>query len=221
VRVNSRIFFSIFQPLYTNNAGIFATNALQQGKIKGNIMRSSVNISNGLTVLRVFIILPFVVLFYVDGPWVPVTLTVLFSIACISDYFDGYVARKYNQISKFGTFLDPVADKLLVVTAFLMLAGTGTIQGYSLIPAAIILCREILVSGLREFLSEVHVSIPVTNLAKWKTALQMISLGFLVGKDLWDSAMDMGIVLLWSTALLTLYTGYAYCRASLHHLTDE
>jgi cardiolipin synthase len=184
-------------------------------------MRSSVNISNGLTVLRVFIILPFVVLFYVDEPWVPVTLTILFFIACISDYFDGYVARKYNQISKFGTFLDPVADKLLVVTAFLMLAGTGTIQGYSLIPAAIILCREILVSGLREFLSEVHVSIPVTNLAKWKTALQMISLGFLVGKDLWEPAMTIGIGLLWSTALLTLYTGYAYCRASLHHLTDE
>jgi cardiolipin synthase len=131
------------------------------------------------------------------------------------------VARKYNQISKFGTFLDPVADKLLVVTTFLMLAGTGTLQGYNLIPAAIILCREILVSGLREFLSSLHVSVPVTNLAKWKTAMQMISLGFMVGKDLWWPAMDMGMILLWSTALLTLYTGYAYCRASLHHLTNE
>lgn len=184
-------------------------------------MRSSINISNGLTLLRVFIILPFVVLFYVDVPWVSVALTTLFFIACISDYLDGYVARKYNQVSKFGTFLDPVADKLLVVTAFIMLAGTGTLRGYHLIPAAIILCREILVSGLREFLSSLHVSVPVTNLAKWKTAMQMIALGFLVAKDLWAPAMTIGIGLLWSTALLTLYTGYAYCRASLHHLTNE
>ena len=129
--------------------------------------------------------------------------------------------------------LDPIADKLLVSSCLLMLAADGTIRGWSLWAAIVILCREILVSGLREYLAELRVSVPVTPLAKWKTALQLVAVGFLLaghaGDQLIVAVVDLGfpivtfigLTLLWVSALLTLYTGYDYFRAGLHHLTDD
>jgi cardiolipin synthase len=121
--------------------------------------------------------------------------------------------------------LDPIADKLLVASCLLMLAADATIKGWTLLAAIVILCREILVSGLREYLAELRVSVPVTRLAKWKTTLQLVAIGFLLAGEAGDAVLpnvsDVGIGLLWLSALLTLYTGWDYFRAGLHHLIDD
>src|SRR5712672_4369498 len=149
--------------------------------------------------------------------WVAVTL---FIAAGITDFLDGYLARKWGEFSSFGRMLDPIADKLLVASCLLMLAADGTIRGWSLWAAIVILCREILVSGLREYLAELRVSVPVTQLAKWKTTLQLIAVGFLIAGDAGDAIVPVvtpiGLSLLWLSALLTLYTGYDYFRAGVH-----
>ncbi|MGN6469842.1 MAG: CDP-diacylglycerol--glycerol-3-phosphate 3-phosphatidyltransferase, partial [Rhizobiaceae bacterium] len=138
---------------------------------------------------------------------------------------DGYLARIWEQTSNIGRMLDPIADKLLVSAVLLLLAHNGTIDKYSLWAAIIILCREILVSGLREYLAGLKVSVPVTRLAKWKTTVQMVSLGFLIagpaGDKVLPQATHIGIVLLWISAIITLYTGYDYFRAGLKHVIDE
>jgi len=134
------------------------------------------DLPNLLTLSRIIIIPVLVGLFYLDGDgwrWVSV---VLFTLAGVTDYFDGYLARKWAQISAFGRFLDPIADKLLVAAVILMLVATGRISGLVVLPALVILCREVMVSGLREFLAQVNVGVPVSRLAKWKTALQLIAL---------------------------------------------
>jgi cardiolipin synthase len=127
--------------------------------------------------------------------------------------------------SIFGCLLDPIAYKLLVWGVFLLLANKGTMDKFSLWAAIIILCREILVSGLREYLAGLKVSVPVTRLAKWKTTVQMVSLGFLIagpaGDKVLPQATHIGIVLLWISAIITLYTGYDYFRAGLKHVIDE
>src|SRR5712675_3763370 len=133
--------------------------------------------------------------------WVAVTL---FIAAGITDFLDGYLARKWGEFSSFGRMLDPIADKLLVASCLLMLAADGTIRGWSLWAAIVILCREILVSGLREYLAELRVSIPVTALAKWKTAIQLIAIGFLIageaGEEILPPTTLIGIGLLWMSA---------------------
>lgn len=150
----------------------------------------------------------------------------IFVLASISDFFDGYLARIWHQTSTIGRMLDPIADKLLVATCLLLLAADTdrTIAGWSLWAAIIILCREILVSGLREYLAELKVSVPVTRIAKWKTALQMISVGFLLAGPAGDKILpyttNIGIGLLWIAAVITLYTGYDYFRAGLKHVMD-
>jgi len=153
--------------------------------------------------------------------WVAVTL---FIAAGITDFLDGYLARKWGEFSSFGRMLDPIADKLLVASCLLMLAADGTIRGCSLWAAIVILCREILVSGLREYLAELHVSIPVTRLAKWKTTLQLVAIGFLLAGEAGDAILPVftptGLSLLWLSALLTLYTGWDYLRAGVRHLID-
>lgn len=146
----------------------------------------------------------------------------LYIAAAITDYVDGYLARAWGQQSPLGRMLDPIADKLLVASCLLAFAATGTIVGHALWAAVVILCREILVSGLREFLAELRVSVPVTKLAKYKTAAQLVAVGFLVagpaGESVLPGLMTAGVVLLWLSALLTLYTGYDYFRAGLGNL---
>ncbi len=182
---------------------------------------TSTTIPNLLTFIRIGLIPVVVGLFYFDRPWSNSIAAFFFIMACITDYLDGYFARTLQQTTRFGSFLDPVADKLLVAATLLMLVGFGRIQGLSLIPAVIILCREILVSGLREFLAEANVSVPVTELAKWKTAIQMAALSFLIIESIPHLPVPLdliGIVGLWIAALLTLVTGFDYLRAGLKHM---
>jgi cardiolipin synthase (CMP-forming) len=158
------------------------------------------------------------------GLWLRWVALFIFVTAGITDILDGYVARSWGQQSSFGRMLDPIADKLLVASTLLMLAADGTIRGWSLWAAIVILCREILVSGLREYLAELRVSVPVTQLAKWKTTLQLVAIGFLVAGDAGDLILpitsQIGLTLLWLSALLTLYTGWDYFRAGMRHLIE-
>lgn len=173
-------------------------------------------IPNMLTLGRIGVI-PVIILalIFLDPPvanWIAFSL---YTLACITDFFDGYLARILKQQSAFGRFLDPIADKLLVAAVLLVLVGVDRINDVTVIPAAVILCREILVSGLREFLAEVRVPMPVTALAKWKTTIQMLALGFLLvgpaGPDFGPlTTTDVGIIGLWGAAVLTLITGADY-----------
>ena len=161
-----------------------------------------------------------------EGPlWLRWVALFIFIVAGITDYFDGYFARAWGQYSSLGRMLDPIADKLLVSACLLMLAAGETIHGWTLLAAIIILCREILVSGLREYLAELRVSVPVTRLAKWKTTAQMVAVGFLVAGEAGDRVVPVvsqaGIWLLWASALLTLYTGYDYMKAGLRYITED
>jgi cardiolipin synthase len=146
-------------------------------------------------------------------------------IAGVSDWLDGFAARKLKAGSDFGRMLDPIADKLLVASVLLLMAADGTIAGWSLWAAITILCREILVSGLREYLAALKVSVPVTRIAKWKTTIQMVAIAFLLAGPAGDKVLpyttEMGITLLWLAAALTMYTGYDYFKAGLKHIVDE
>jgi cardiolipin synthase len=166
------------------------------------------------------------------GLWLRWIALAVFITAGITDMLDGYFARIYGQQSSLGRMLDPIADNLLVASCLLMLAAEETIRGWSLLAAVIILCREILVSGLREYLAELRVSVPVSRLAKWKTTWQLVAVGFLIAGDAGDRAAsalmkqevlvitNIGLALLWLSALVTLYTGYDYMRAGLRHIND-
>jgi cardiolipin synthase len=164
-----------------------------------------------------------------DQPlWLRWVAVAIFIAAAVTDYLDGYYARIWNQQSAFGRMLDPIADKLLVASCLLMLAADGIIHGWSLWAAIVILCREILVSGLREYLAALRVSVPVTKLAKWKTTVQLVAIGFLLAGEAGDQLIpimptvtQIGLLLLWASAILTMYTGYDYFRAGIHHLIKE
>jgi cardiolipin synthase len=159
------------------------------------------------------------------GLWLRWVALALFIAAGVTDFLDGYFARTWGQMSSLGQMLDPIADKLLVASCLLMLAAEETIRGWTLLAAVVILCREILVSGLREYLAELQVSVPVTRLAKWKTTGQLVAIGFLIAGEAGDRIIpgvtQLGIALLWASALLTLYTGYDYMRAGLRYVIDE
>jgi cardiolipin synthase len=148
----------------------------------------------------------------------------LYTLAAITDFFDGYLARAWSQQSALGQMLDPIADKLLVAAVLFMLVADRTIAGISIAAAIIILCREILVSGLREFLADLKVSIPVSRVAKWKTTAQLVALGFLIVGPAGDKVLPgntmIGHGLLWVAALLTIYTGVDYLRSGIHHILD-
>ena len=178
------------------------------------------NLPNFLTLSRIFVIPVIVGLFYLNGDgarWVALTL---FILAGITDYLDGYFARRWAQISPLGRFLDPIADKLLVAAVILILVAKDQIAGWVVLPALIILCREVLVSGLREFLALANVSVPVSQLAKWKTLLQMVALGFLlIGNTADPWVTRVGEVGLWIAAALTIITGYDYLHVGLKHVT--
>jgi CDP-diacylglycerol--glycerol-3-phosphate 3-phosphatidyltransferase len=184
------------------------------------------NLPNILTFGRVAIV-PLVVacLFWPDEYELRWTALGLFIVAGVSDFFDGYLARAWEQQSALGRMLDPIADKLLVSSVLLILVADGTIKSWTLWAAIVILCREILVSGLREFLAELKVSVPVSKVAKWKTAMQMIALGFLIagraGEVVLPGTVRIGLGLLWLSALLTLYTGWDYMKAGIKHVVEE
>ena len=176
---------------------------------------------NILTLSRIMIIPVVIALFYWDSPTSRWVILGLFTTAGITDFFDGYLARRSNQVSPLGRFLDPIADKLLVAALLLMLVGFERMTIWTYPAAVVIMMRELLVSGLREFLAETRISVPVTKLAKWKTTLQMFTLGFLiVGTDApsWIPAQMIGEVGLWLAALLTLITGYDYLKEGLVHM---
>jgi len=158
------------------------------------------------------------------GLWLRWLALAVFIAAGVTDILDGYFARIWGQQSSLGRMLDPIADKLLVASCLLMLAAEETIRGWALLAAVIILCREILVSGLREYLAELRVGVPVTKLAKWKTLGQMVAIGFLIAGEAGDKVLpattEIGITLLWLSALLTLYTGWDYMRAGLRYMVD-
>lgn len=189
----------------------------------------TLSLPNILTYARI-VAVPLVVLcFFVEGHlqstdtarWWAV---VIFVVASITDFFDGYLARVWKQTSNIGRMLDPIADKLLVSACLLLLAADDTIAGWTLWAAIIILCREILVSGLREYLASLKVSVPVSRLAKWKTTVQMFSIVFLLAGPAGDKvipyATEFGLVMLWVAAILTLWTGWDYFRAGLKHVID-
>jgi cardiolipin synthase (CMP-forming) len=200
--------------------------------------RSSLSLPNILTYARIAAIPVVVGCIYaqaiMDGPlWLRWVALAVFIAAAVTDFLDGYYARIWDQHSAFGRMLDPIADKLLVASCLLMLAADGIIHGWTLWAAIVILCREILVSGLREYLAALRVSVPVTKLAKWKTTVQLIAIGFLLAGDAGDQMVgavvpqlgpvvtQLGLLLLWISAIFTIYTGWDYFRAGIHHLIEE
>jgi len=186
-------------------------------------------IPNILTVGRILIVPFFVLAFYLPGFYGDLTALVLFIIASFTDFLDGMLARLLGEESKLGELLDPIADKIIVAAALILLVMDGTIKNYEVIAAIIILTREILISGLREFLAKGKIKLPVSNLAKLKTVLQMVSIGLLLSGDTGNkiinfqdyNAQTIGIILLWLSAALTLFTGYEYVRKGIDHAISE
>jgi CDP-diacylglycerol--glycerol-3-phosphate 3-phosphatidyltransferase/cardiolipin synthase len=186
-------------------------------------------IPNILTIGRIIIVPFFVLAFYLPGFYGDLTAFALFVIASFSDFLDGMLARMMGEESKLGELLDPIADKIIVATALILLVMSGTIRHYEVIAAIIILTREILISGLREFLAKGQIKLPVTNLAKLKTFLQMVAIALLLTGETGNkilnfqdyNAQTIGIILLWLSAFLTLYTGYEYLRKGIDHAMSE
>ena len=180
------------------------------------------SLPNLLTLSRILAIPVVIGSFYISGDMARWFACVLFSAAGVTDWLDGHMARRWQQQSDIGRFLDPIADKLLVSATLLMLTAFGRLSAGAVLPALVILCREILVSGLREYLAQIRVGMPVSRLAKWKTFIQMVAIGILIVGDAGPSALPVkaiGEMLLWMAALLTIVTGYDYLRAGLPHMT--
>jgi cardiolipin synthase (CMP-forming) len=183
-----------------------------------------VNLPNLLTLSRIVAIPLVIVTFFLPAPFGPWAGCVLFAAAGFTDWLDGQLARRWHQQSAWGRVLDPIADKLLVATILFMLAALERISPVTIFPALVILAREILVSGLREHLAMLRVPVPVSRLAKWKTALQMVAIGVLLVGDAGPAALHVrtvGEALLWLAAALTLITGYDYWRAGMSHIGEE
>ncbi|MDE8344455.1 MAG: CDP-diacylglycerol--glycerol-3-phosphate 3-phosphatidyltransferase [Acidocella sp.] len=187
------------------------------------------DLPNMLTLSRIAVIPVIVLLVAIGAPWSALTASLLFGAAGITDYLDGRLARDMMQLSDFGRMLDPIADKLLIGATLMALVGFGHLPGLGIYPAIVIMLREILVSGLREYLAEIRVGLPVTKLAKWKTGVQMVALGLLLAgnegaKLVWLGWLPMdwiGATLLWTAAVLTLVTGWDYLNAGLRHVTTS
>jgi CDP-diacylglycerol--glycerol-3-phosphate 3-phosphatidyltransferase len=182
----------------------------------------ALSLPNVLTYSRV-VAVPVVVglMFWPEDFWSRWFALAVYVAAAITDYFDGYFARAYSQQSVLGRMLDPIADKLLVAACLLMLASDHMIEGVHLWAAIVILCREVLVSGLREYLAELKVGMPVSRVAKWKTVFQLVAIGFLIagpaGEAVLPGTVTIGLVLLWLAAGLTIYTGWDYLKTSIQH----
>ena len=188
-----------------------------------------IKIPNYLTIGRIIIVPIFVLTFYLPGFYGDIIPFSLFVIASFTDFLDGLLARMYKEESKLGELLDPIADKIIVATALILLVMDGTIKNFEVIAAIIILTREILISGLREFLAKGKVNMPVSGLSKLKTFLQMFAISILLlgqtGNKLINfqdyNAQTIGIIILWLSAFLTLYTGYDYLRNGIDHAISE
>jgi len=188
-----------------------------------------IKIPNILTIGRIIIVPFFVISFFLPGFYGEIIPFLLFILASFTDFLDGLLARLYKEESKLGELLDPIADKIIVSAALILLVMNGTIQNYEVIAAIIILIREILISGLREFLADVQVKIPVSSLAKSKTFIQMFSIAILLTGETGNkiinfedyNAQTVGIILLWLSAFLTLYTGYDYVRKGIEHVISK
>ena len=188
-----------------------------------------IKIPNILTIGRIIIVPMFVLSFYIPGMIGDLVPFFLFIIASFTDFLDGLLARMYKEESKLGELLDPIADKIIVAAALILLVMDGTIKNYEVIAAIIILTREILISGLREFLAKGRIKLPVSNLAKLKTFLQMFSISILLTGETGNkiinfqdyNAQTIGIIFLWFSAFLTLYTGYDYLRKGIDHAISE
>ena len=188
-----------------------------------------IKIPNILTIGRIIIVPFFVISFFLPGFYGEIIPFLLFILASFTDFLDGLLARLYKEESKLGELLDPIADKIIVSTALILLVMNETIQNYEVIAAIIILTREILISGLREFLADVQIKIPVSGLAKSKTFIQMFSIAILLTGETGNkiinfedyNAQTVGIILLWLSAFLTLYTGYDYVRKGIDHVISE
>ena len=184
---------------------------------------------NYLTIGRIIIVPIFVLTFYLPGFYGDVIPFFLFVLASFTDFLDGLLARLYKEESKLGELLDPIADKIIVATALILLVMDGTIKNFEVIAAIIILIREILISGLREFLAKGKITMQVTSLAKMKTLIQMTSIAILLTGDIGNkiinfqdyNAQTIGIILLWLSAALTLFTGYEYIRKGIDHAISE
>ena len=186
-------------------------------------------IPNILTIGRIIIVPIFVLTFYIPGFFGDLIPFFLFVIASFTDYLDGFLARMFKEESKLGELLDPIADKILVAAALILLVMNGTIKNYEVIAAIIILTREILVSGLREFMAKGRITMQVTSLSKLKTFIQMVSIAILLTGESGNkiinfqdyNAQTVGIILLWLSAFLTLYTGHDYFKKSIDHAINE
>ena len=186
-------------------------------------------IPNILTIGRIIIVPIFVFSFYLPGFYGDIIPFILFIVASFTDFLDGLLARMFKEESKLGELLDPIADKIIVAAALILLVMDGTIKNFEVIAAIIILTREILISGLREFLAKGQIKLPVSNLVKLKTFLQMFSISILLtgetGKRVINfqdyDAQTIGIILLWLSAFLTLFTGYEYLRKGIDHAISE
>ena len=186
-------------------------------------------IPNTLTIGRIILVPIFVISFYLPGLLGDLIPFFIFVLASFTDFLDGLLARIYKEESKLGELLDPIADKIIVATALILLVMDGTIKNYEVIAAIIILTREILISGLREFLAGGKIKLPVSNLAKAKTFLQMFAISALLTGETGNkiinfqdyNAQTIGIILLWLSAFLTLYTGYEYLRKGIDHAISE
>lgn len=179
------------------------------------------NIPNTLTIGRIILIFALVPCFYFRSESAKLTAFAIFCIACITDYLDGYFARSLKQTTKFGKLFDPVADKMLIATTLLLMAAFDYFSRLSLIPALIILCREILVSGLREFMGAKNQNLKVSKLAKYKTTFQMVSIGLILMADAFSNPLQLkewGEVFLWVASILTTITGYQYFKKTLEHM---
>ncbi len=178
------------------------------------------NLANILTMTRLAL-LPFIILLlFIPAGWAAWACLVLYAIGALTDFLDGWIARKFNQISAFGTFMDPISDKIFVVTVLLMLIAVDRLTGLWVLPVIIILTREFLVAGIREYLGPKNIKLPVTKLAKWKTTIQMVATGILIIAPYVSIGHFIGQAGLSAAAVLTVMTGWNYLKTGLQHIKD-
>ncbi|WP_395462634.1 CDP-diacylglycerol--glycerol-3-phosphate 3-phosphatidyltransferase [Wolbachia endosymbiont of Cantharis cryptica] len=175
------------------------------------------NLPNLLTISRALAIPAIILSFYIESRYANLITISIFIFACITDFFDGYLARAWKVQSKFGRLFDPIADKLIVVSTIIMLIYKQKINDYTIVPSIIIICREILVSGLREFLIATNVSLPVSKAGKIKTFLQMVAVVALIMND-YEVTQYMGVICLWVAAIITMWSGYNYILAGIKQI---
>ena len=179
------------------------------------------NLANILTLFRLALLPLIVVLLFIPASWAASAALAFYIVGAITDWLDGYIARKHNMVTAFGTFLDPISDKIFVATIMLMLVATDRIAGIWVVLVILILVREFVISGLREFLGPKNIQVPVSPMAKWKTTAQMIATGLLIIGPFVTGGMFLGLLCLLAATALTLYTGWDYLKIGWEHMKDD